>query len=228
VLVEGRLGSARLDELAVVRTDHGVSVECARAGVHVDLVEHLFAALGGLSLREAVTVGVAGGEVPLLGGGATELANALDELQVPARPPALVVGRSDTFVEGLSRYEFRTSATTELSVAVDFPGVGTQTARWDGTPDAFKREIAPARTFGFLRDAVALRRAGRAITSPPPRWVASRSTMRSSAPETKTSSCPAALLLSTKLRAAGNREGRKTLSNTSSARTTSRSSLIPA
>jgi UDP-3-O-[3-hydroxymyristoyl] N-acetylglucosamine deacetylase len=162
VILEGSRGAARLDELSVRRTDHGVLVECERAGVHVDLVEHLLAALGGLSLRDGVAIGVDGGEVPLLGGGAVELATALLELEVPARPPTLIVGRSDTLLEGPARYEFRTGASTELFVAVDFPGVGKQTAHWDGTPDAFKRVIAPARTFGFLRDADALRRVGRA------------------------------------------------------------------
>jgi UDP-3-O-[3-hydroxymyristoyl] N-acetylglucosamine deacetylase len=48
-----------------------------------------------------------------------------------------------------------------ISYTIDFPSpIGLQTFELDLTGDAYAREVAPARTFGFLRDERALRNMG--------------------------------------------------------------------
>jgi UDP-3-O-[3-hydroxymyristoyl] N-acetylglucosamine deacetylase len=154
-----------LGELELVRSDHGVRV---RAGeLELDLVEHLLAAFAGVGVRSGIEITVAGGEVPLLDGGALELSRALIALAPPRGAARLRIARDGEIVIGSSRYELRKQDALELSVEVDFSqaGLGVQRARWSGSCSELLREIAPARTFGFLSDAEQLRSSGRA------RWV---------------------------------------------------------
>jgi UDP-3-O-[3-hydroxymyristoyl] N-acetylglucosamine deacetylase len=151
-----------LNELHVARADRGVVVQAPRIGLEVDLVEHLFAALGGLSLYEGVSASVEGGEVPLLDGGALALSKALMALEQPRTPPRLAIRSAATLGDLTTRYELRPAASVIVHVEVSFEGVGTQAATWNGTPQAFLDDIAPSRTFGFLHEADALRESGRA------------------------------------------------------------------
>lgn len=154
---------ARLDELAVTRTDAGVRVSDG-GGLDVDLVEHFLAALGGLGIREGVTATVFGPEFPLLDGGAREIADALLALGLAAVPPRSIVMREGVVELAGSSYAFSPGESVELAVEIDFahPAVGRQEARWSGDRDDFRERIAGARTFGFVEDAEALRARGRA------------------------------------------------------------------
>ena len=153
-----------LEELDVVRTDLGVTVRSRLGGHEVDLIEHLFAALGALSIRRDLRITIKGPEIPLLDGGARELALALMMLGPPRERPRLVVDREGEIQVDDSVYQLSTASTTELEVEVEFArgGIGRQHARFDGSPRLFLDEIAHARTFGFLEDAAPLRARGRA------------------------------------------------------------------
>lgn len=50
-----------------------------------------------------------------------------------------------------------------VSVEWDHPAIGRQAGQWDVTPDTFARELAPARTFGLIREVEALRARGLAL-----------------------------------------------------------------
>jgi UDP-3-O-[3-hydroxymyristoyl] N-acetylglucosamine deacetylase/3-hydroxyacyl-[acyl-carrier-protein] dehydratase len=65
-------------------------------------------------------------------------------------------------VDGESVYEAHPSDTLDLFVSIEFPHplIGRQECRYAVTPDVFAREIAPARTFGFVREVDALRSRG--------------------------------------------------------------------
>ena len=100
----------------------------------------------------------------MLDGGSLELGRALLLLAPPREGPRLVVRRAwEISVEG-SSYGFEPARETHVDVEVDFPrgGFGRQRASFDGSARRFLDEIAPARTFGFLEDAFALRARGRA------------------------------------------------------------------
>jgi UDP-3-O-[3-hydroxymyristoyl] N-acetylglucosamine deacetylase len=149
-------------ELEIVRSDRGVCIAHHGTGFELELVEHLFAALGGLSIQRGVSITVDGPEVPLLGGGALELGHGLLELSVPPSAPALIVERDDELVHEGSVYRFGVEDRVALEVQVDFPETGSEAAAWHGDAAAFVTEIAPARTFGFLREARLLWSSGRA------------------------------------------------------------------
>jgi UDP-3-O-[3-hydroxymyristoyl] N-acetylglucosamine deacetylase len=158
------LGDAEPRELEVVRTDHGVRIRCSRIGLDVDSVEHLLAALAGLSIRRGVAIEVTDGEVPLVDGSALSFSNALDALDPPRDAPTHEVACAGEVRTGASTYRFEPSRSVLVSVEVDFaaPAIGLQQASWDGTKEAFLRDVAWARTFGFRREGAALVSRGRA------------------------------------------------------------------
>lgn len=164
-------GEVSLDTLAIARTDHGVTLE--GEGVRIDLVEHLLAAIAALGIARDLRVNVDGPELPLLDGGAAIFFDALRSLEIPPTPRGLVVEKAATLRFGASTYRFEPSAGThlEVEIAFDHPVVGMQKASWDGDPADFRETIAPCRTFGFLRDAEALRKSGRARGVDPRRVV---------------------------------------------------------
>lgn len=156
--------SATLAELSIVRTDRGVTVRAGDGPGEVDLVEHLFAAFAGLSIRSGVAVTLPGPEVPLLDGGAAELTRALIALAPPRQGPSLSVAESGEVRVGSACYRFEPDDSVCVEVEVDFDreAIGRQSACFNGNPKRFANEIAPARTFGFASEGKALRAAGRA------------------------------------------------------------------
>ena len=159
-------GGARvpLREARVVRADHGVRVALGPGGPEVDLVEHLLSAGAAPGRGAGARRAGAGGEVPLLDGGARAFSDALLSLGVPPSGPLLEVRRAFEARVGESRYELSPGAgrRVAVSIAFDHPRIGAQSARWEGDGPDFARRVAPARTFGFLRDHPELARAGRA------------------------------------------------------------------
>jgi UDP-3-O-[3-hydroxymyristoyl] N-acetylglucosamine deacetylase len=73
------------------------------------------------------------------------------------------VARRAELQVGDSRYTFEPGSSVDLRIRVDFAGIGTEVATWDGRATTFVREIAWARTFGFARDASLLLSSGRAL-----------------------------------------------------------------
>jgi UDP-3-O-[3-hydroxymyristoyl] N-acetylglucosamine deacetylase len=160
-----RGAEARLDELRPVRTDRGVTVATADGRVRVDLIEHLLAAVGGLGVVEHLWVEVEGDEVPLLDGGALRFAEALMQLELQRAPGvrSLRVARAAVIEHERSVYRFAPGSLPSVRVEVDFPPpVGRQRAAWGGGAAEFVEHVAPARTFGWVRELEALREAGRA------------------------------------------------------------------
>jgi UDP-3-O-[3-hydroxymyristoyl] N-acetylglucosamine deacetylase len=129
------------------------------------LVEHLLAAVGGLSVQSSVLIAVDGPELPLLDGGSAVFADALLRLCAPSALPPVRITRRETLRQGDSLYHFVPAPQVGLRVSVrfDHPNIGTQHASWDGTAEAFVRDIAPARTFGFRAQAAELWERGRAL-----------------------------------------------------------------
>jgi len=125
-------------------------------------VEHLFSALAGLGIQDDVAAEVYGPEIPVLDGAALELALALRGLGLPRRPPRLCIAESATIEVGAARYELCPGDRVEVEVEATFAPLAPQHASWSGSPELYLSQIAPARTFGFRRDASALRDAGRA------------------------------------------------------------------
>jgi UDP-3-O-[3-hydroxymyristoyl] N-acetylglucosamine deacetylase len=153
VRLRARGEEARVAELVFDGSGRSTVATTRDARLSVGTVEHLFAALGAMSVRDGVVVEVEGPEVPLADGGAREFFGAVHALGVSPSPPVLRVIRAGTIDVGASRYELRPPshpAEISVEVEVDFGDARLERrARWDGDPADFRERIAGARTFGF-------------------------------------------------------------------------------
>jgi UDP-3-O-[3-hydroxymyristoyl] N-acetylglucosamine deacetylase len=138
----------------------------------VATIEHLLAAFFGLGIDNAL-VEIDGPEVPILDGSAAQFVDLIDEagietLAAPCRyikvvkPVRVESGRS--FCE-LRPAESRRPSGLSLDVEIDFAcaAIGRQTKSLDLAPAVFRRELARARTFGFLADVERLWKSGFAL-----------------------------------------------------------------
>jgi len=133
-------------------------------GVKIRTVEHLLAALmmGGV---DSVEVELDGEEIPILDGSAAPLADIIVEaglrpLSEPRRP--FQVMKPLRVEDGRSAVSFEPHLSFEVSYAIEYdnPLIGKQELGLSLDPRTFRAEIAPARTFGFLKDAERLRAKG--------------------------------------------------------------------
>lgn len=133
----------------------------------IQTLEHLLAVLHVLGLA-SLELELQGGEVPILDGSAAPLAAAILQagLQpVPQRAKAVRILKSQTIEEKGARLSFFPDPDFRVSYAIDFshPLIGRQEISFSLTRKLFLEEIAPARTFGFLKDAAGLRKRGLAL-----------------------------------------------------------------
>lgn len=127
-------------------------------------VEHVLAAVSGCGIDD-VRVVMDGPEPPILDGSARPYVTALEEAGVVEHGGTveyLRLAESVRVVDGESVYVAHPANELSLSVEIDFPHplVGMQQGRWRLTHESFARELAPARTFGFLHEVEALRAKG--------------------------------------------------------------------
>lgn len=155
---------ARLD--GVSRVDHATTLSAMTpAGVaSVGTVEHLIAALHGAGIDSCV-IEVDGPEAPILDGSSApwlELLARAGRRALPRSARRLRVTRPKTVGIGEASITAYPADTFRVSCSIDFahPVIGRQEISLDVTPASFERELAPARTFGFLKDVEALRAAG--------------------------------------------------------------------
>lgn len=143
----------------------------AADGYSVATTEHLLAALYALGVDHARVV-VDGEELPALDGSAGEYVEAirsvgLTTLPQPRKP--LVLRQPVWWREGDAHLLALPSTGLRISYVLEYahPLVGTQVASFAVTPETFGEAIAPARTFGFLEWAEALRARGLALGASP-------------------------------------------------------------
>jgi UDP-3-O-[3-hydroxymyristoyl] N-acetylglucosamine deacetylase len=134
----------------------------------VSTVEHLLGAFAGLGVDNAL-VEIDGPEVPIMDGSARRFVDAVDQVGVAelSAPRRYVKVLKPIRVEhGRSFSELRPSSRgLRLDVEIDFDGgvIGHQKIALDLAPETFRRDLAGARTFGFLRDVERLWKAGFAL-----------------------------------------------------------------
>src|SRR5271170_3073405 len=140
------------------------------SGASICTVEHLLAALSGLRV-DNVLIEIDGPETPIMDGSAADFVAAIDSVGLaeqgrPRRHLKIVkpvrVDHDGGFAEFLPAGRgFR------LDVEIDFesPAIGRQRRVFDLDPATFRREIARARTFGFVGDVQKLWQAGYALGS---------------------------------------------------------------
>jgi UDP-3-O-[3-hydroxymyristoyl] N-acetylglucosamine deacetylase/3-hydroxyacyl-[acyl-carrier-protein] dehydratase len=146
-----------------VEAERRTQLGTGAAALHT--VEHVLAAVGALQLDD-LEIAMDGPEPPIMDGSAAPFLAALATGGVVANGGAidwLVLREPLRVEEGDSVYEAEPAPLgLDLSVSIQFPHplIGTQVGRYHVTPRSFARELAAARTFGFLHEVEALRAAG--------------------------------------------------------------------
>ena len=136
----------------------------AEGGASVGVVEHLMAALAGAGIDD-LRVTLDGPEPPILGGDSLSYLHLIDEAglaeQVAPRPVIRIL-KPVSVEQGEARASFYPADTRHFDFEITFAtdAIGTQRFSLDLTPESFRREIAPARTFGFVHELDALLKAG--------------------------------------------------------------------
>jgi UDP-3-O-[3-hydroxymyristoyl] N-acetylglucosamine deacetylase len=158
--IRAHAGSVTATELATVLGD--------ASGPGVSTIEHIMAALCGLGVDNAI-VELDGPEAPIMDGSAQPFVEAIDQagivtLAAPRRYTKVL--KTVRVAMGDAYGELRPHATGfRVEVDIDFahPQIGRQSLALDIEPWIFRRELARARTFGFMRDVAKLWSAGYAL-----------------------------------------------------------------
>jgi UDP-3-O-[3-hydroxymyristoyl] N-acetylglucosamine deacetylase len=141
--------------------------EIACGALRVSTIEHLMAALSGMGVDNAL-IELDGPEVPAMDGSAREFVAAIADagvvpLKAPRRILKIVAPMRVTDGPGWAELGPSKSERLDLDVEIFFSGVGRQRLALPLLPQVFAREIAPARSFGFVQDAERLWRQGLAL-----------------------------------------------------------------
>ncbi len=136
-------------------------------GAEVATIEHLMATFHALGVDNAV-VELDGPEVPVLDGSAIGFIAALDQVGIASlgQPRHFLKVLKPVRIEaGESFAEFRPYDRMRVEVEIDFPSkvIGRQRYAANIDAETFRRDLARARTFGFLADVERLWSRGLAL-----------------------------------------------------------------
>jgi UDP-3-O-[3-hydroxymyristoyl] N-acetylglucosamine deacetylase len=154
---------ATLDHLA--SQDHATTL--SHDGVSIGTVEHLLSALSGLGVDD-VLVEVDGPEIPVLDGSAAPFVILLHEAGLKPLAVArqyLKVLKTVEVVRGGKLVRLSPADHFEVSYTIGFDHhlLRHQSLSTRVSPRTYSEAIAPARTFGFMRDVETMRRSGLAL-----------------------------------------------------------------
>ena len=158
-----RLGGALIPAHISFKTGDRRGTTLGREGTAVQTVEHLLAAFYGMEVTDCLVEFLSGTELPILDGSALDFARALheesrvlDESAPPLLLPSFSYRQEDVLVESLPEEGLTISFLYDGSRF----GLAPQEYSLAVTPQAFLKEIAPARTFGFYEELQMLQKAG--------------------------------------------------------------------
>jgi UDP-3-O-acyl N-acetylglucosamine deacetylase len=142
----------------------GYATSLRAKGFAVGTVEHLLAVLHGYGVTNLLVK--VQDEIPILDGSAVEFCRLIEEAGIhdeEAEAPQIVVDRTYRVgTEGDEWITIEPAGVLSVRYVLQYPKpVGTQEYTYvHRSPESFKAEIAPARTFGFVRDIGKLQKMG--------------------------------------------------------------------
>ncbi len=141
-----------------------LSTTIGMEGATVQTIEHLLAAISAFGVDNLI-IELDGPEVPILDGSAAPFAELLSAAGVVHQKKAkriVQVIEPVTVSEKGKHVTISPASTFEISYQIQFdhPLISSQTYRYQHSPETFMTEIAPARTFGFLKDVQMLQSMG--------------------------------------------------------------------
>jgi len=138
-------------------------------GAKVSTVEHLMSAFAGLGIDNAY-VDLTGSEVPIMDGSASPFVFLIQSAGIEQQPAPKRFFRIRSAVEvrdgdKWARFEPFDGFKLSFSIEFDHPAFerSAQTAYVDFASTSYVKEVARARTFGFIQDVEALRDSGLAL-----------------------------------------------------------------
>jgi UDP-3-O-[3-hydroxymyristoyl] N-acetylglucosamine deacetylase len=162
--VRADLDGLRIPALQASTTalDHATTV--GKDDVQVGTVEHLLAAIMACGITD-VDLHIDGPEVPIIDGSALPFMHLIDAAgvrELDAELPVLRLREPVEVVEGDKSIRIVPAKNLVIRYKIDFnhAAIGRESFHFDFGHDSFLRKIAPARTFGFMRDVEKLRAAG--------------------------------------------------------------------
>ncbi|PYX20163.1 MAG: UDP-3-O-[3-hydroxymyristoyl] N-acetylglucosamine deacetylase [Acidobacteria bacterium] len=146
----------------VARVSYATSL--MKKGVLISTTEHLLSAFIGTGIDNAI-VELDNLELPILDGSARPFVDMIQRAGIRKQRRLrsyMRIRREIELREGEKFIAVYPADTYSVSYTIDFPHrlIGRETFRVDLTDGNFLREIAPARTFGFLHEADAMRQQG--------------------------------------------------------------------
>lgn len=144
--------------------DTALATTIGRSSIRVGTVEHVLAALSGLGVDNA-RIELDGPEVPIMDGSAAPFTYLIRTagIRIQSEPKSfLVIRKPVSVVEGEKEASLRPSSRYKIDCTIDFrhPLISDQSFAMEFSDRVFTREIARARTFGFLRDVEMLQKVG--------------------------------------------------------------------
>ncbi len=160
----------RIDKGAIIKANISSVIDTAFAttigfeGVKIKTVEHLLAAAAGMGI-DNLLIEVDGPEIPILDGSAAGLVGIILEAGIAKQGKKISVIKiikPIVYEDAHSRVVALPYDGMRISYYINFSHhlLGRQELTIDITEENFIKEIAPARTFGFLRDVEKLRANG--------------------------------------------------------------------
>lgn len=162
--VRADLDGLRIPALQASTTALDYATTVGKDDVQVGTVEHLLSSLMACSITD-VDIAIDGPEVPIIDGSALPFMHLIDAAGVRDlghEVPVLRLREPIEVVDGDKSIRIAPASRLIIKYRIDFdhPLIGRESFQFDFGHDSFLRKIAPARTFGFLRDVEKLRAAG--------------------------------------------------------------------
>jgi UDP-3-O-[3-hydroxymyristoyl] N-acetylglucosamine deacetylase len=129
----------------------------------VSTVEHLLSALLGCGVDNAL-IAVDGREIPVADGSAKVFADEIESVGLATLHEARIrwiPAETRVFRDGDKLLVVAPAASFRVRMLVDYPlPIGTQFVETEITPESYRSEVAPNRTFGFLHEVESLVKRG--------------------------------------------------------------------
>jgi UDP-3-O-[3-hydroxymyristoyl] N-acetylglucosamine deacetylase len=158
------LHGLRIPALQASTTALDYATTVGKDDVQVGTVEHLLSALWASGITD-VDIHIDGPEVPIIDGSALPFVHLIDAAgirELGVEIPVLRLRETVEVVDGEKSIRLVPASRLSIKYRIDFnhPLIGRESMHFDFDHDNFLRKIAPARTFGFLRDVEVMRAAG--------------------------------------------------------------------
>lgn len=144
--------------------DTKLATVLGRDGLTVSTVEHFLAALSACSI-DNLYVDIDGPEVPILDGSAAPFIAAIEKVgteSLAASRKFIAIRKPLSLIEGDKRISIIPSRFFKITfdIAFEHKAIAVQQYSMKFSSESFRRDIAPARTFGFLHEVEHLKSLG--------------------------------------------------------------------